>query len=185
MTRIDQSQSVTGDVTTTDTAIVSGGQFASHFNSYKSNSCPDDDSNCNPESAESYQWNGKAFVVSNYEAKHKEFLRKLAAQRECVKKKYDPKTGTTGCDTPYDCENYNDLAFLALESGDTLRARSNAELALSACNQTKEGEIYILKTPKLADGGIGALSEAAMPSASAARVSTGSITPSSHSRALE
>ena len=44
---------------------------------------------------------------------------------------------------------------------------------------------HILKTPKFACAGIGAFIEAAMPSASAARVSTGSSTPSSHRRALE
>ena len=44
---------------------------------------------------------------------------------------------------------------------------------------------HILKTPKLSCAGIGAFIEAAMPSASAARVSTGSSTPSSHRRALE
>ena len=44
---------------------------------------------------------------------------------------------------------------------------------------------HILNTPKLVAGGIPALSDAAIPSASIARVSSGSITPSSHSRALE
>ncbi len=44
---------------------------------------------------------------------------------------------------------------------------------------------HIRKTPKLPPAGIGAFNEAAMPSASALRVSTGSRTPSSHSRALE
>ena len=133
MTRIDQSQPVTGDVTTTDTAIVKEGRFVKHFNSYQSKSCPDDDSNCNPVKAESFRWNGNAFVVNGYETKHKEFMRKLAAQRECVKKKFDPKTGTAACDTPYDCENYNDLAFLSLKAGDPGRAKSNAEMALSSC----------------------------------------------------
>ena len=44
---------------------------------------------------------------------------------------------------------------------------------------------YILKTPKFPPAGIGAFNDAAIPSARAWRVSTGSSTPSSHSRALE
>ena len=50
---------------------------------------------------------------------------------------------------------------------------------------TEEKNAHILNTPKLVAGGMPALSDAAMPSASVARVSSGSITPSSHSRALE
>ena len=44
---------------------------------------------------------------------------------------------------------------------------------------------YMRNTPNCAAAGIGAFSEAAIPSASALRVSTGSSTPSSHRRALE
>ena len=44
---------------------------------------------------------------------------------------------------------------------------------------------HILNTPNCGEGGIGAFSDAAIPSASALRVSTGSSTPSSHRRALE
>jgi hypothetical protein len=58
------------------------------------------------------------------------------------------------------------------------RARSFAALRMT------EGA-YIRSTPNLPPAGIGALSDAAIPSARAARVSTGSITPSSQSRALE
>jgi hypothetical protein len=44
---------------------------------------------------------------------------------------------------------------------------------------------HILNTPKLVAGGMPALSDAAILSASIPRVSIGSITPSSHNRALE
>jgi hypothetical protein len=53
------------------------------------------------------------------------------------------------------------------------------------CRTAADDEPYIRNTPKLVAGGMPALSEAAMLSASIARVSKGSITPSSHSRALE
>ena len=43
---------------------------------------------------------------------------------------------------------------------------------------------YILKTPKTVSG-IGAFSAAEIPSASTRRVSSGSMTPSSHRRAVE
>src|SRR6266852_3488487 len=44
--------------------------------------------------------------------------------------------------------------------------------------------LYILNTPNCDAGGIPAFNDAAIPSASVWRVSSGSITPSSHKRAL-
>ena len=49
---------------------------------------------------------------------------------------------------------------------------------------TLPAPVYILKTPKRVSG-ISAFSAALIPSASTRRVSIGSITPSSHSRAVE
>jgi hypothetical protein len=63
-------------------------------------------------------------------------------------------------------------------------AGSGSEL-LPSTNDNKENQNHILKTPKPRCSAIGAFIDAAIPSASAARVSTGSSTPSSHNRALE
>ena len=51
-------------------------------------------------------------------------------------------------------------------------------------NEERGTHVHIRNTPNFGSG-IGALSDADKPSASTRRVSAGSITPSSHSRALE
>lgn len=132
-TRVDQSSPVTGDFKLTDTAMVRNGRFVKRFNNYRDNLCKEGDSNCQPVAGESYTWNGSAFVVSDYEARHTDFLRKLAIQRECVRKKFDPKKGTADCGAPAECENYNDLAWLNLKSGNFVNARNDAEMALDFC----------------------------------------------------
>jgi len=133
-TQLDQSNPVVGDFNLTDTAIVRDGKFVKRFNSYQDNSCGQDDPKCTPVIAESYTWNGNSFVVSDYETRHKEFLRKLASQRECVKKKFDPKKGTADCAIQSECENYNDLAWLNLKAGNFNNARNHAEMALDFCH---------------------------------------------------
>ena len=57
-------------------------------------------------------------------------------------------------------------------------------LALQPVDVDERVPHHILKTPNLVCG-IGALSAAESPSASTRRVSSGSMTPSSHSRAVE
>ena len=60
------------------------------------------------------------------------------------------------------------------------------EIVIAALGFTasSEQDLYILKTPKVVSG-IGAFSAAEMPSASTRRVSSGSMIPSSQSRAVE
>lgn len=132
-TRLDQSQPVVGDVHLTDTAIVRNGKFVKQFNSYKDNSCGQDDPKCKPVTAQRYTWNGNAFVVSDYQTRRRDFLHKLAIQRDCVKKKFDPKKGTADCAVQSSCENYNDLAWLNLMAHNFINARHDAEMALDSC----------------------------------------------------
>jgi hypothetical protein len=133
-TRVDQSQPVVGDLTLTDNAILRDGKFVRRFNNYTDNLCSQDDSNCRPVTAEPYTWNGKAFMISDYEARHKDFVHKLAAQRDCVKRKFDPNKGAApGCRVYSECDNYNDLTWLNLKAGKFTDARNNAEMALNYC----------------------------------------------------
>jgi hypothetical protein len=132
-TQVGQSQPVTGDFNFKDTEMVRNGGLVKQFLLYSDNLCAPDDDRCQPVRSESFSWNGNAFVVSGYEKKRSEYLQKLARQRECVKRKFDPKKGKADCIAELDCPYYNDLAWLNLKAGNLTDAGNYAEGALSFC----------------------------------------------------
>ncbi|MBV8062107.1 MAG: hypothetical protein JOY51_00850 [Nevskia sp.] len=83
-----------------------------------------------------FSWNGSAFVVDHYNDARHIYLRKLAAHRECLKAKFDPKTGEASCpdeDLDDGCERDNDLSYLNYQAGNAGRAGQYAAHALEEC----------------------------------------------------
>jgi len=84
-----------------------------------------------------FSWNGSAFVVDHYDEVRHTYQRRLAAHRECLKAKFDPKAGTAACPADYDyddnCESNNDLSYLSYQAGKLDRALRYAGKALEEC----------------------------------------------------
>ncbi len=132
-TILSQSEPVISGAELSGNEIVREGKFVKRFNKFQDNLCDPKNDKCPPVSIETYTWNGRAFLVSDYARRHEDFLRKLAAQRECVSRSFDPAKGTAACAVESECENYNDLARLNFKAGNFTNARNNAEMALQYC----------------------------------------------------
>ena len=84
-----------------------------------------------------YTWNGSAFAAGAAAAPPppQAGRRQLAAHRQCLKARFDAKTGTADCPGDYadNCESNNDLSFLNYKAGNLDRARDYAAKALDEC----------------------------------------------------
>jgi hypothetical protein len=122
------------DLDDSHTAQIAGGHFVAHFIAYDANTCDDGDAKCQPVTKTGYSWNGAQFVVDGYDAAHKAYLGKLAAQRACLAHGFDTKRGVSNCDiTAAECEGNNDLSLLAYKAHLRDRAKDYAADALEFC----------------------------------------------------
>ena len=130
---IGQSAPLSSDLNFKDSEIVHNGRFVKQFLRYTDNLCRPDDDKCQALTTVPFTWNGSVFVERDYDKKRSEYLRKLAGERECLKRKFDPKKGRADCITDLDCPIYNDLSLLNLKAGNLTDARNYAEGALDFC----------------------------------------------------
>jgi hypothetical protein len=132
---LDQSQPVISDVDVNyaDTEMVKDGRLVKRFNAYSDNLCGQDHPKCQPVKVEAYSWNGAAFVVNDYSEKRAKYVRELTRQRECIKRKFDPKKGSVDCGLSLNCPSYNDLAWLSIKAGNMNDARNYSEEAVNNC----------------------------------------------------
>jgi hypothetical protein len=147
--KMENSWSMTDDgPDMADLAPQKNGKLAQKFINVTANSCDEGDDNCEPMTQHSYAWNGSAFVMDKSGSDGTKPLAGnqkaprfgLSKLRQCLKTKFDPKTGTAACDIgTHVCESDNDLSFLSYKSGNMSLAQNHAAKALEECkNNPKE-----------------------------------------------
>ncbi len=132
------SEPIGGDSEETGTAQIQEGRFAKHFVRSVPNACADGDKHSMPTRKESYSWNGTQFVADDYDAAHRDYLRRLAVQRDCLARKFDAKKGVAICTVDFPCEGNNDLSLLAYKAALFNRAKQYAADALQECRGRAE-----------------------------------------------
>jgi hypothetical protein len=130
-TELDTSEPIGATLDETQTGMLEQDRFAKKFLRYQANDCTN--AQCLPVTIETYDWNGSAFVVADYAAKHQAYVRGLGAQRACLKQKFDPNKAAAACGLDYPCETNNDLSFLSYQAGQRARARDYAASAMEYC----------------------------------------------------
>jgi len=123
------------DYTSNDpTALVTkNGHFQPMFIRHTANDCSADDAKCKPVKKIVFRWNGKAFAADGLAQLQKDYARRLAVQRACIVRNFDPRQGSAACNTDMGCEDNNDLSLLAYKVHLFDRARQYASDALQSC----------------------------------------------------
>jgi hypothetical protein len=122
-------------------ALVVNGKLAERFTQYSYlKDCPEDADPCPVDEVTGktrYAWNGSAYAIDKSAAPPRADRARLAAHRQCLKAKFDARTGTGTADCPGDfadnCESNNDLSYLNYKAGKLDRARDYAGKALEEC----------------------------------------------------
>jgi hypothetical protein len=130
---IYNSEPVISESNFKDSEMSHDGRLVRQFLSYSDNLCKPNDNQCQPVTTTRFSWNGREFAETGYEKKRRDYLAKLARQRQCVKQKFDAKKGTEDCTAEFECPKYNDLSLLNLKAGNLADARNYAEGALDYC----------------------------------------------------
>lgn len=143
-TELDSSEPIGVTLDESQSSEIVHGKFASRLVNYRANDCQDGLRDCAPVKKRLFAWNGKAFVVDDFAAKNRAYQQGVAAQRACLKQKFDAKTATAACTLDHSCEGDNDLSFLSFKAGNRDRALSYASLALEYCRGSIKDEAAAL-----------------------------------------